>query len=424
VAEDRVDLAIESFKVESVEKSPQLRFRASGDVEEECKTPPRRPAPEPTPSDRETLRDMLVASESSMQPWHAHACLDADPSLARPHDLALVREIRSRATMLALHGMAMVRRCSHAVEASELFYAHVAALRPSKVGGFQNADADALVPPICRAFTRSPRPVRVGLNLLGLFGNAFVLLVLFDRFEHDSVQEWLACCAAPLTLPAVVCMAASLNAKTVRGLLKEFETLYVLACGLCSFGVACLLLRKYPAKIFCLILGIPNVILSGFGDAVHESDRVSTSRVWFSLCVVNVFILLALVGFELGDYEDHTFRLLSFEFVATSIAGSLGLTLVTFAAKNVGLSVLRPGSLVMLVSDVCCVLLDAETLALLKAVYLLLGQAYGNDKVNSTVAGSLRYHRNSILGSELIMPVHMPAPATVTDAVAPAPEEA
>jgi hypothetical protein len=384
---------------------------------------------EPTPrapSERETLRDMLFAIEVSMQLWQAHACLDADGSRARPHDsdLALVREIRSRATLMVLHGMAMIQQCSHVVEASELFYTHVASLRPSKVGGGQNAYADALVPPICRAFTRSPRPVKIGFNLLGAVGTTFYFLVLFDRFEPDSVQEWLACGATILVFPVIVSTAASFNARTVRGLLKEFETLYVLAFSLCAIGSVCLLIREHPAKMVCTLLtATPCLMLAGFVDATYERARVASSRVFFSLNMVSLITLLALFVFKLADYRDYTFHVLSFKFsfVATSIFCSTTLTLITFATKNIGLSVLRPGSLVTLVSDVCCVLLDAETLALLKAVYSLLGQAYGNlnYKANSTVAGTLRKYRRSILGSEL-----MPAPGANAVRVAPAPAEA
>ena len=73
--------------------------------------------------------------------------------------MALLREIRSHATLVALHGMAMVLRSSHAVDASQLFFTHVASLRPLKVGAHKkDTHNDALVPAICRAFTRSPRP--------------------------------------------------------------------------------------------------------------------------------------------------------------------------------------------------------------------------------------------------------------------------
>jgi hypothetical protein len=273
------------------------------------------------------------------------------------------------------------------------------------------------VPPICRAFTRSPRPVKIGLNLLGVVGSTFGLLVFFDRFERDSVQEWLACAATALMLPPVVGMAASLNAKTVRGLLKEFETLYVLTLGLCAFGLACMFFRERPAKILCLILGAPNVAITSFGDAVHECDRVVSSRVWFSLVVANLLVFLAMYVLQLADLKDYTFHVLSFPVAATTLFCTVASTGITFAAKNIGLSVLRPGSLVTLVSDICCVLLDSETLALLKAAYSLLGQAYGDFTANSTVTSSLRNYRkyrNSILGSELI-----PAPAGGANAVAP-----
>ena len=65
--------------------------------------------------------------------------------------------------------------------------------------------------------------------------------------------------------------------------------------------------------------------------------------------------------------------------------------------KNLGLSFYRPGSLVVLVSSVCCLFLDADTLAVLKAAYSLQGQTLGKRKRNKTVERQLKKHKKSIV---------------------------
>ena len=60
------------------------------------------------------------------------------------------------------------------------------------------------------------------------------------------------------------------------------------------------------------------------------------------------------------------------------------------------MSLARRGSLVTLVSSVCCILLDADAFALLEVGYSLLGVAYGMRKANSTVARELHKRGSSI----------------------------
>ena len=234
----------------------------------------------PAPSDVERLRTMLRVFVADLQTWHAHPCLDHRPSQATqqpPHDLAAEREIRSRATQMALFAIAIVARSTWAADESQLFYAHVASFRPWKVN--QDWVAGSLVPAVCRVFFGS-QPVQIALPLLCVFGIACGFSVLFDRFEAGSAQEGIACFAVSLTFPSIVCIVASLSAKSVRRLLKEFETLYVLAVVL---GMVCMqlaLFRDHPAKLGCVVLSLPSWLMSGFMDAYIEGGRVLTSRVF------------------------------------------------------------------------------------------------------------------------------------------------
>jgi hypothetical protein len=81
-----------------------------------------------------------------------------------------------------------------------------------------------------------------------------------------------------------------------------------------------------------------------------------------------------------------------------------------FGCKNLGLSFYRPGSLVVLASAVCCLFLDADTLAVLKAAYSLHGQTLGKRGNNKTVARQLRKHQKSILAAAGALVPEVPLP--------------
>ena len=103
----------------------------------------------------------------------------------------VLRAIRSRAAVMALHCMAIMQLCACAVLPSTLLRAHVAALRPREAGKKDPA-ADAVAPSICRVYIGSIL-LRLSLVVLWMIGNTCHFLVLFDRFEPNSAQEWLAC---------------------------------------------------------------------------------------------------------------------------------------------------------------------------------------------------------------------------------------
>jgi hypothetical protein len=351
---------------------------------------------------------------ADLQTWHAHPCLDHQPSQATqqpPRDLAAQRDIRSRATQMALFAIAIVARSTWAADESQLFYAHVASFRPWKVN--QDWVAGSLVPAICHRYLRRGT-LRFGFGGLWVIGISCGFSVLFDRFEPGSVQEGIACLAVTLTFPSIVCIAASLSAKTVRRLLKEFETLYVLAFVL---GMVCMqlaLFRDHPAKLGCVVLSLASLLMSCFMDAYIEGGRVLNSRVFFCLDLACLLLYMALFVLKLGVFAECSIHVLSFVFDASSLVCSSIVTLVVFGTKNVVMSLARRGSLVTLVSSVCCILLDADAFALLKVGYSLLGVAYGTHKANSTVARELHKRGSSIAAQSWTQRGHVaiaPAPA-------------
>jgi hypothetical protein len=104
---------------------------------------------------------------------------------------------------------------------------------------------------------------------------------------------------------------------------------------------------------------------------------------------------------------------------------SLLTTLLVFGSKNLCLSFYRPGSLVVLTSSVCCLFLDADSLAVLKAAYSLLGQTLGKHAANRTVARQLEKHRQSIVAAAgALMPEGPRGPAAAAEMPARAAEVA
>ena len=168
-----------------------------------------------------------------------------------------MRQIRSHAATLAMHGIAIMIMYFGALRQSMLRRVHVATWRPREAGGL-DAAADSLVPMIARFYFRS-RLLRLLLPLTGLIGVTCSFCVGFDRFERGSVEEWLACAAGALMLPVNVCIGASLNAKTVRSLLKEFQTIYVLVNVLAFTCLLLFLFRDHPAKMVCFSLALPSM---------------------------------------------------------------------------------------------------------------------------------------------------------------------
>jgi hypothetical protein len=284
-----------------------------------------------------------------------------------------------------------------ALEPSMLRRVHAAAWRPREAGG-ANAFIDSVMPAVSRMYLRS-LPLRVFLPSIWLIGVACMFLAAFDLFHNGSTEEWAACAANALTLPVIVCIGSSLNAKTVRRLLTEFQTLYVLFN---AFGFSCLLVflfRDHPAKLLAFGQLIPSSLLAGFLDAYVETGRLLNSRIFFTLNIVSLLIYLALVSFKLGAFTDYTFEVSTFAFLASSMVCSTMTTLLVFGCKNLGLSFYRPGSLVVLTSSVCCLYIDADTLAVLKAVYSLQGQSLGKHAPNKTVQMRLDVHRASIIAA-------------------------
>jgi hypothetical protein len=377
------------------------------------------PAPSPpSPSGLKKLSAILQSSDAAVRACLAELGPAVDFEQASDEELGEMRQIRSHAAILAMEGIAIMIMYFGALRQSMLRRVHAATWRPREAGSL-DAAADAVAPTIARLYLRS-RLLLLLLPLLWLIGVACSFCVGFDRFERGSVEEWLACSAGALMLPVIVCIGASLNAKTVRSLLKEFQTLYVLVNVLAAVCLTLFLLREHPAKMVCFSLMLPALLLAGFLDAYVEGGRLLNSRIFFTSIIAAIITVLLLVSLKLGDFADYTFEVSTFAFVASSMVCSPLTTLLVFGSKNLCLSFYRPGSLVVLTSSVSCLLLDADTLAVLKAAYSLLGQTLGKRAANRTVARQLEKQRKSIVAAAgALTPERPRGPAAAAEIPAP-----
>ena len=379
--------------------------------------------PAPSPSGLTKLSAVLKSSDTAVRACLAELGPLVDFEQASDEELGEMRQIRSHAAILARECIAIMVMYFGALRESMLRRVHVATWRPREVGGL-DAAADALVPTIARLYFRG-RPLQLLVFLLWLIGVTCSLCVAFDCFEHGSVEEWLACPAGALMLPIIVCVGATLNANSVRSLLKEFQTIYVLVNVLAATCLILFLLRDHPAKMVCVSFMLPSFLLAGFIDASAEGGRMLNSRVFFPCNIAGIVTLLLLVALKLGAFTDYTFVVRTFAFVASSMACSQLTTLLVFGSKNLCLSFYRPGSLVVLTSSLCCLFLDADTLAVLKAAYSLLGQTFGKRTANKTVARQLKKHRKSIVAAAgALMPEGPRGAAASAEMAAPATEPA
>jgi hypothetical protein len=372
-----------------------------------------RPVPLPAWCRLKRLVKQLATNEAALQACLADFGPAVDVEQASEEELREMREIRGRAAAMSIRGMTLMKTYYSALEPSMLTRIHAAAWRPRQAGK-KNASADAFVPRIAQLYFRS-RLLQFILPVVCCAGLASGMAVLFDCFEAGSWHEWLAGAAAALTLPLNVCNGASLNTKTVRALLNEFQPLYVLFNVVGFTCLFLLLFREHPAKMVAYSLGVPSILLAGFQDAYVEGGRVRNSRIFFTFYVACFLIFLVFVSLKLGALTDYTFQVSAFAFFASSMACSTITTLLVFGCKNLGLSFYRPGSLVVLTSAVCCLFLDADTLAVLKVAYSLHGQSLGKHAPNKTVVRQLKRYSSLIPQSTLKARVF-------PEAVAPTPE--
>jgi hypothetical protein len=183
--------------------------------------------------------ELLAAMDARLESCVTEVVIAGHPT---PAEREVLRAIRSRAAVVTLQCIGLMLRCACAVLPSTLMRVHVGALRPRELGD-DNSAVDAVVPVICRMYAKS-LPLRIAVPLLWVLGVTCHYLVLFDRFENGSANQWLACAGGTLMLPVVVCAGGSLNAKTVRQLLEEFEMWFVIVYVLGMMSLLVFLFRE------------------------------------------------------------------------------------------------------------------------------------------------------------------------------------
>jgi hypothetical protein len=239
-----------------------------------------RPAPALT-SGLPVIYHTLAKCEAALQSCLAHSGPTVDFEQASEEEQRKMRDIRGLAASMTMLGILIMEKYHGALKPAMLRRVHASTWRPTQAGVIDGA-ADSVAPAISRVYFHS-NLLRVVLPLVWMIGAACGLAVAFDCFENHSTPESAACTVAALMLPLNVCNGASLNAKTFRRLLREFQSLYVV---LNVLGYTCLLLflfRDHPAKMVVSVCFFPSILLAGFQDAYVEGGRVLNARIFYTL---------------------------------------------------------------------------------------------------------------------------------------------
>ena len=132
--------------------------------------------------------------------------------------------------------------------------------------------------------------------------------------------------------------------------------------------------RRHPGKILCNVMLGWSPAIGGCFDAFPEAGRIGASRLFF-LCNIGVMTsIIAMLTFEFSDMNDWTVEVLKWYFnVSQVVAGASG-NLIPFGIKNMVASFRKPGSLVVMTSNIANVKIDSSAMELLQCVHFLLCQ--------------------------------------------------
>jgi hypothetical protein len=179
-------------------------------------------------------------------------------------------------------------------------------------------------------------------------------------------------------------------------------------------GTFCVLWRNQPAKLAAFCAFFPSFLLAGFTDALPEAFRVPVSRVFFTLDLLCLLILLAGIAFNRLGLEDFDVDLSLRTVKISSVAAGALTSLLPFAARNLGMILLRPGVLPIIQSSVASVKLSSRALLVAKAMHTfsVLQVAHAN-KMMARAERSISYrssrHFSAVASrarSDLSRPAH------------------
>jgi hypothetical protein len=315
---------------------------------------------------------------------------------ARHHEVADAVawfEMRGAASTVVADVLPFVKWADKAAPPAELVRFLLPVTAPSSIGA--KAIEASLAPTIAGVFLRSV-PLQVAMACIWTSSAIITLLIWFD-----VCSAWWLSLFVPLPWPAVVCCTASLNKVTPKRLSTTFQTIFVGVNVMVMFGTFCFLWRKQPAKIAALTMLLPSLGVAMFVDGYPEIGRRIASLTLFVVGVVVVALLQAGIAFNRMQLHDRSFELIpGHPTTVTAIASGAILCILTFGLKNIGASLWKPGSLVVVKDNLRSLLLPPHALQLARTAHALL--ALHSAKHNATLKRQLEAsnsERKSIVGS-------------------------
>ena len=307
---------------------------------------------------RQTLDLLAAASAAVTEHSRLHGCSASD---GREAWLA----IRAAASRIVQDSLPFVTWCDSWTPVAESVRVLVPLKAPLSLGG-RSIDG-SLAPSVASVFLQSME-LRAVSTVLGAAGLVPAFLLFFDLYT-----EWWLGLFVVATWPLAMSVAACLNRATLKQLLRMFHTVFFGVLTLVMFGTLCFLWRNHPVKIAALVLGLPNFLLSVLIDAYPEAGRPMASITFFGLNVVCVSLLQAGVVFSQMQLDDYTITIFPGRSTkATSIVSGAMIGVLTFGVKNIFFSLLKPGSLCVVKSNLQSVRLPPHALQIARTAHALV----------------------------------------------------
>jgi hypothetical protein len=269
--------------------------------------------------------------------------LHQSPPEALLQEAAAWLGIRDSASEVVVNALRLSKWCSSVAAPSSWSRFHVPHMAPFEVN-----PEDRLLPALATLYLAS-RPLQVVCSVVGLGGTVTEFLLIYD------ILPWPACFPGGLQLAPAAFIAACLNKSIVRQLLlRNFQTLFVLASTALMFGCFCFLWRNHPGKSVAMALRLPTLMLASLIDAYPEGGRVPMSRIFFIACLMWLTVLQVGVVLSLFKVDDQSISANVGQWsikVSTIACGGLS-SLTLFAFKNLLSTAIRPGSLAVVRSQV------------------------------------------------------------------------
>ena len=231
---------------------------------------------------------------------------------------------------------------------------------------------DLLLPSVATFLLKRKAFIVPFITALHAFSVSLLFLFLFDVFE---LSVWL--CIFVYTIcsgPSAIFIWSCMNKRDLKKLFTSFQAVYFCANSIvlcCSFAL--LWSSDSMSKGMILILTLPHFTAGAFVDASLSKGRIQLSQCYFLFYVVVVLLFVSAIVLDFSGLQDMEVSIYvnssKWHLTLTSIATCAATNLLQFCVKYTIMSIVKPGSLVVLKSRVVCVKLDSAIFKVVQAAH-------------------------------------------------------